>query len=188
MLFATNTTQAEVQMCKKATEYHTSIQQLLDHTEVGVGDAVVQRSVAIAICHISHMTLHQRGDAVRSAQEVPHGSSLCGLLTGHAEPLLLQRVQAGPLERKHTNTSSRAGHLNSNTARITGQAEATATPHNFTVAEKGFTYSVFTYPFLPMKHQHQERLRINLHPSASDCLERFFTCERGCSTKAMLMR
>lgn len=76
----------------------TCIEQLLDNMEVGMGDAVMEGCVAIAIGHVDHVLQQGRRDVPESIQVILHHGSHRRLLTGHAKPLMLDRVYARPLE------------------------------------------------------------------------------------------
>lgn len=85
----------------------TSVQQQLDHREVGVGDGVVQGRVAVAVSHIDHKLQQLWGDGGEGIHIGPdHGSVSC-LVTGHPKPLLEHRGVGCPLGRENTDTGLR---------------------------------------------------------------------------------
>ena len=55
--------------------------------------------VAVAIRHVDDVAQDVRGDGLKSSYVVPHHGRAGRLLTGYAEPLVLQGVQTGPLPR-----------------------------------------------------------------------------------------
>lgn len=89
----------------------TCVQQLLHHLEVGVRHAVVQRRVAVAVRHVDDVAQHGRRDGLELPEEVVHHDGERRLLAGDAEPLVLQRVDAGPL-REGRGSDTTAGQQN----------------------------------------------------------------------------
>ena len=75
----------------------TCAQQLLDDVEVGVRDAVVQRRVPVAVRHVDHVPQHGGGEDGESLQVVLHHGGKRQFLAGHAEPLVLHRVETSSL-------------------------------------------------------------------------------------------
>lgn len=77
----------------------TRVQEQLDDLEVGVGHAVVQGRVAVAVRHVDDVAQDLGGHGREGRQVVPHHGRDRRLLAGHAEPLVLQGVQAEPLPK-----------------------------------------------------------------------------------------
>lgn len=64
-----------------------------------MGHAVVEGRVAVAVGHVDDVPEDVRGDGLERRYVVPHHGRTGRLLTGHAEPLVLQGVQAEPLPK-----------------------------------------------------------------------------------------
>lgn len=75
----------------------TCVQQQAHHAEVGVGDAVVEGCVAVAVGHVDHVLQQDGGQLGEGHEVVGDAGGLRRLRTGHAEPLQLHRVSAGQL-------------------------------------------------------------------------------------------
>lgn len=75
----------------------TCVQQQPHHTEVGVGDAVVESRVAVAVGHVDHVFQQHRRHLRKRHQVVGHPRGLSHLGAGDAEPLELHSVGAGEL-------------------------------------------------------------------------------------------
>lgn len=78
----------------------TCIQQLLHHLEVGVGHAVVQRRVAVAVGHVDNVAEHCWRNGHKGPQVVVNHTRHRRLLARDAEPLVLHRVQTGSLRKE----------------------------------------------------------------------------------------
>lgn len=61
--------------------------------------AVVKGRVPVAVGHVDDVTEHVRGDSLECGDIVTHHGWHSGLLTGHAEPLMLEGVQTEPLPK-----------------------------------------------------------------------------------------
>lgn len=59
----------------------------------------MQGRVAVAVCHVDDMAQDLGGHGREGRQVVPHHGRDRRLLAGHAEPLVLQGVQAEPLPK-----------------------------------------------------------------------------------------
>lgn len=70
----------------------TCVQQFPDDAKVGVGDAVVQGRVAVAVGHVGYVLQHGLWNDTKSGQVVLHRVGVSGLLAGHGEPLLLEAL------------------------------------------------------------------------------------------------
>lgn len=55
--------------------------------------------VAVAVSHVDDMTEDVWGDGLEGSYVVPHHGRNGRLLTGHAEPLVLEGVQTEPLPK-----------------------------------------------------------------------------------------
>lgn len=75
----------------------TCVEQQSHHAEVGVGDAVVQSGVAVAVGHVDHVLQQRRRHLGERHQIVRHPRRLSHLGTGDTEPLELDGVGAGEL-------------------------------------------------------------------------------------------
>lgn len=58
-----------------------------------MGNAVVERHVPVAVCQVDHVWQQGGRGQAHSAQVGPDGVGLGLLLTGHPEPLLVERHQ-----------------------------------------------------------------------------------------------
>lgn len=83
----------------------TCIQKQLDDLEVGVGHTVVEGGVPIAVGHVDDVAEDLRGDSLEGGNVVTHHGRHSGLLTGHAEPLMLEGVQTEPLPKHQVAVS-----------------------------------------------------------------------------------
>lgn len=71
----------------------TCVQEQFDHREVGMGHAVVERCVPVAIGQVDDVTQESGRGIAHLSQVEGHCVRLRVLLAGHAKPLLVQHHQ-----------------------------------------------------------------------------------------------
>lgn len=116
----------------------TCVQQLLHHLKVGVGHAVVQRSVPVAVSHVDDVAQHGWRDGPKSPQIVLYHGPHRRLLAGHAKPLVLHRVQTGSLRRREEELFPSFTHYNVTTSGARKTMYHIFTAHSLWVAEVSF--------------------------------------------------
>lgn len=89
---------------------HTGVEQQLHHWKVRVGDGVVKRCIAVAVCHVDHKLQQLRGDGGEGMHIGLDNSCVGCFVTGHTQPLLQHSGVGGPL-RSHTIRTVRETNL-----------------------------------------------------------------------------
>lgn len=76
--------------------------------EVGVGNAVMQGRVAVAVGHVGNVVQHGWGDVGEGSQIVLHHRGQRRLLAGHAEPFVLECIYTGSLRGQEVQSEHSA--------------------------------------------------------------------------------
>lgn len=75
----------------------TCVKQEPDDVEVGVGDAVMERHVPVAVGEVDDVAQQRRGELGKGLQVLGHLAGPGGLLAGHPEPFPQDQAAAGQL-------------------------------------------------------------------------------------------